>query len=68
MKTDPQILQSYDDVIKEYVSYGIIERVRDSNTNYEYYLRHRAVARDKRETTKVRVALKPRRNTKVCHL
>ena len=33
LQTDPQLLQSYDDVIKEYLSYGIVERVTDSNTN-----------------------------------
>ena len=32
MQTDPQLLQSYDDVIKEYLSYGIVERVTDSRS------------------------------------
>ena len=68
LQTDQQLLQSYDNVIKEYLSYGIVERVKDSNTNYVYYLPHRAVARDEHETTKVHVALKPRQNIKVCHL
>ena len=56
LQTDPQLLQSYDDVIiKEYLSYGIVERVTDSNTNYVHYLPHRAVVREERETTKVPV-------------
>ena len=56
MLTDPQLLQSYDDgVLKEYLSYGIVERVTDSNTSYLHYLPHRAVVRDERETAKVRV-------------
>ena len=43
--------------MKEYLSYGIVERVTDSNANYIHYLPHphRAVVRDERETTKVRV-------------
>ena len=55
LQTDPQLLQGYDDVIKEYLSYGIVERVTDSNTNYVHYLPHRAVVREERETTKVPV-------------
>ena len=54
MQTDPQLLQSYDDVIKKYLSYGIVERVTDSNTSYVHYLLYGTVARDERETTKVR--------------
>ena len=38
LQTDPQLLQSYDAVIKEYLSYGIVEKVTASNTNYVHYL------------------------------
>ena len=55
LQTDPKLLQSYDDVIKEYLSYGIVEKVTASNTNYVHYLPHRTVVRDERETTKLRV-------------
>ena len=55
MQADPQLLQSYDDVIKEYLSYSIVERVTDSNTNYVHYLPHRAVVSEERETAKVPV-------------
>ena len=43
--------------MKEYLSYGIVERVTDSNANFIHYLPdpHRAVVCDERETTKVRV-------------
>ena len=62
LQTDPQLLQSYDDVIKEYLSYDIVERVTDNNTNYIDYLPHRAVVRDEHETTKVRVVFDPSLN------
>ena len=55
LQTDPQLLQRDDDVIKQYLSYGIVEKVTASNTNYAHYLPHRAVVRDERETTKLRV-------------
>ena len=38
LHTDPKLLQSYDDVIKDYLSYGIVETVTDSTTNYVDYL------------------------------
>ena len=34
LQTDSKLLQSYDDTITEYLSYGIVEKVTDSNTNY----------------------------------
>ena len=31
LQTDTQLLQSYDDVIKEYLGYGIVEKVTGRN-------------------------------------
>ena len=57
LQIDPQLLQSYDDVIKECLSYGVVKRVTDSNTSYVHYLPDQAVVCDESEITEVRVFL-----------
>ena len=50
------LYEKYSDVIKEYVSQGIVERVQNVVTdNPTYYLPHRAVINEERLTTKLRV-------------
>ena len=47
------LYEKYSDVIKEYVSQGIVERVQNVVTdNPTYYLPHRAVIKEERLTTK----------------
>ena len=67
LQTDPQLLQGYD-VIKEYLDYGIVERVKDNNTNDVHYLPYRAVVRDEREITKVRLVFDTSAKYKGFHL
>eukprot|EP00794_Sanderia_malayensis_P018483 gene18483-biopygen15572 len=52
----PGILQQYEEIIKEHVELGIIERVSETNLNKKVsYLPHQPVVRENAETTKVRI-------------
>ncbi len=50
-----ELYNAYDQVIKDQLQEGIIEPVVAEAENREFYLPHRAVIRDKAETTKLRV-------------
>ena len=56
--TRKRILKDYDDILQDYESNGIIERVPKNKickeTGQFHYLPHRAVVREDRETTKIR--------------
>lgn len=56
MKT-PDVLQQYDQVIREYLEQGIIEHVKVKMQENEpvYYLPHKAVIKEDRKTTKLRI-------------
>ena len=49
----------YNKIIKQYINDGIVEPVRSTTTSYDIgsvrYLPHRAVVRQNRDTTKVRI-------------
>ena len=48
-------LDDYDDVIREQLAEGVVERAPDKASGREFYLPHRAVVREGAETTKLRV-------------
>ena len=49
----------YDKIIKQYINDGIVEPVRSTTTSFDFrsvhYLPHRAVVRQNRDTTRVRI-------------
>ncbi|GFX90975.1 integrase catalytic domain-containing protein [Trichonephila clavipes] len=52
-----ELYLKYDEIIKEHLRDGIIERVNmnlDKNINTEYFLPHHAVVREQKDSTKVR--------------
>jgi len=60
LRKNPEVLKEYDDVIKDQLSKGIIERVQYPDQNSDeikncHYLPHHPVIKKDRETTKVRV-------------
>ena len=55
LKGEPELLKEYDNVIKEQLQAGIIERVVDSNLDDAHYLPHHGVTRHDKKTTKLRV-------------
>ena len=58
LKTQPEILKQYDQVIKEQLESGVVEEVRQDQVlepGNVHYLPHRGVVRLDRDTTKVRV-------------
>ena len=58
LKTQPEILEQYDQVIKEQLESGVVEEVRQDQVlepGNVHYLPHRGVVRLDRDTTKVRV-------------
>lgn len=56
LKNNPSLLVDYDNIFKEQMKLGIIEPVRDVGTPGEtHYLPHRAVLRDDKSTTKMRI-------------
>ena len=58
LKTQPEILKQYDQVIKEQLESGVVEEVRQDQLlepGNVHYLPHRGVVRLDRDTTKVRV-------------
>ena len=56
MQKKPDILREYDDIIKSQLNQGVIESCSqvDQNTPI-HYLPHRAVIRDDRSSTKLRI-------------
>ena len=56
LRSDPDILGKYDEIIREQEKAGIIQRVTNLEpVKQSHYLPHRAVVREDAETTKVRV-------------
>ena len=57
LKTKPEILRQYDDIFREQLSSGIIEKVPPEEVEKEtaHFLCHFGVARDERSTTKLRI-------------
>ena len=58
LKTQPEILEQYDQVIKEQLESGVVEEVRQDQVlepGNVHYLPHRGVVRLDRDTSKVRV-------------
>ena len=58
LKCDPEILQTYDEVIQDQLEKGIIERVslnEESPVGKTCYIPHQAVIKKDRDTTKLRV-------------
>ena len=53
------LMIEYDKIIKKYINDGVVEPVGSITTSYDlgsvHYLPHRAVARQNRDTTKVRI-------------
>ena len=57
LRQNPEILSQYDSVIKEQLHKGIIESVSNSAliTHPVHYLPHRAIIREDKKTTKLRI-------------
>ena len=57
LKKDPKLSEQYDDVFQEQLSFGIIERVKQSEyeNSEAYFLPHQPVIKIDRDTTKCRV-------------
>ena len=56
MKDNPDLVQKYDDIIKDQLRKGIIEKVRtESNCSLKHYIPHHAVITPTKATTKVRI-------------
>ena len=56
LKKEPEVLKKYDDVIKDQIKQGIIEKVPDLPTGERiHFLPHHPVIRENAESTKVRV-------------
>ena len=51
----PGMLQKYDDVIKDQLSQGIVEKATEEADGREFYIPHKPVVRDSAETTKLRI-------------
>ena len=56
LQENKTLLKSYDDIIKDYLVNGIVEEANNiPEVGYTNYLPHRAVIRNDKETTKVRI-------------
>ena len=56
LESDPDTMETYDNVIKQQLEDGIIEEVTtQQNTTNEYYIPHKPVIRKNAESTKLRV-------------
>ncbi|XP_052762257.1 uncharacterized protein LOC128204895 [Mya arenaria] len=65
LKSNPQLLQKYDGVIKDQLNNGIIERVNtDESNSRTHYIPHHAVITPQKSTTKVRVVYDASAKTK----
>jgi hypothetical protein len=49
------MLQKYDDVIKDQLSQGIVEKATEEADGREFYIPHKPVVHDSAETTKLRI-------------
>ena len=55
LERNPKLLQRYDDIIKEQLRGGVVERVTESAKGKQFYLPHKPVVRQSAESTKVRI-------------
>ena len=57
LNNNPNLKTEHDDIFRNYLNEGIIEKVKDDSAipGCVHYLPHRAVIRNDKETTKVRV-------------
>ena len=55
LKKDPEKFEKYDNIIKEQLAEGIIERVTSQPDGKEYYVPHKPVIRVNTESTKMRI-------------
>ena len=55
LKKDHKIFEQYDNLIKEQLAEGIIERVTSQSNSKEYYIPHKLVIRENAESTKMRI-------------
>jgi hypothetical protein len=55
LTNDPELLEKYDNIIKEQLEDGVVERVTESAQGKEFYLPHKPVVRESAESTKVRI-------------
>ena len=55
LKKDRKIFEQYDNLIKEQLAEGIIERVTRQPNSKEYYIPHKLVIRENAESTKMRI-------------
>ena len=55
LKKDPEKLEQYDNIIKEKLTEGIIERVTSQPNGKEYFIPHKPVITENAESTKMRI-------------
>ena len=55
LERNPELLQRYDDIIKEQLRDGVVERITESAKGKQFYLPHKAVVCQSAESTKVRI-------------
>ena len=55
LERNPELLQRYDDIIKEQLRDSVVERVTESAKGKQFYLSRKPVVRQSAESTKVRI-------------
>jgi hypothetical protein len=55
LEKQPGMLQKYDDVIKDQLTQGIVEKATEEADGREFYIPHKPVVCDSAETTKLRI-------------
>ena len=55
LKEDPEKFEQYDNIIKEQLAEGVIERVTSQPNGKKYYIPHKLVIRENAESTKMRI-------------
>ena len=55
LEKNPELLEKYNNIIKEQLEDGVVERVTESAQAKEFYLPHKPVVRESAESSKVRI-------------
>ena len=55
LEKQPEVLEKYNNVIKEQLDEGIVERVTKKAEGKEFYLPHKPVIKESAESTKLRI-------------
>ena len=55
LEKQPDLFNTYDEIIQDQLREGIVETVPDQASNHEHYIPHKPVIRQNAETTKVRI-------------